>query len=182
MCFIFPALISTRWNNFTCSTASGLYSTPTKSATLSLCRFASGCFFFVVFASYAACSELRQTFSVKLLQASFVQLTRRNKYEQRTIDVDLSEPWEMIPGGRRCEGPLCGRNQTLWLKTNTWLSFGAKVDTAQAAPVRCDSYRPQHCDDTRMWHHPFFSQMTAHALMSNVDNFTGLKMPLMVPA
>lgn len=37
MCFIFPALISTCWNNYTCSTASRLYSTPTKSVTFSLC-------------------------------------------------------------------------------------------------------------------------------------------------
>lgn len=34
VCFISAAPISTCWNNFTCSTASGLYSTPTKSVTL----------------------------------------------------------------------------------------------------------------------------------------------------
>lgn len=36
VCFISPSLTSTCWNNFTCSAASGLYSTPTKSAPLSL--------------------------------------------------------------------------------------------------------------------------------------------------
>lgn len=35
------------------------------------------------------------------------------------------------------------------------LTLFTKVDTVQA-PRRCDGYLPQHCDNTRMWLHPFF--------------------------
>lgn len=64
----------------------------------------------------------------------------------------------------------------------------AKDDTVEA-PRRCDSYRPQGCDETRMWLCLFFpfSFFICHERrlkqppMSNVDNLTLAAVPLMGP-
>lgn len=122
VCFISPALISTCWNNSTCSTASGLYSTPTKSVTLCFVGSASRAPF--LFLSLLLFSQ--SMWHAERAVPNFPDLCgckRKGRFLQVSSFVGCSlqiflGAWELARG-LRIKTPLCGRDRELRSGRNT---------------------------------------------------------------
>lgn len=163
VCFISPALISTCWNTFTCSTASGLYSTPTKSVSLSLCRLCQ----WLLHCFHKLCgAQCRRSWPLRCKReaGSYRYLFQLNRLIFVPIylstDHHRQEAWELV-WGLEVQALCVGDYETSFgTKWNTWLSFNTLLKLTQFRHVQM-----WRLSTTTLWRYQdvasfFFSRMT----------------------